>query len=403
MLGLGVVWLVKGGDGSFALETTSNAYRSPRASLLAHARHHASRSLVSRPTARRGAIAVAEGYLTQDPESPDLGAVQSPVWFASCGSFFSTQPRTRGADSTAMGVKSDDRQPLRTQHESIAKKPKRKPHPKHALPSNKPRARAPDERPQTKTPAPQRTTAPTLVDVKERRHESEEAEEGAENPVGIGLEWWDNVSLAREANEARSVHGASYAEMAQHMAEESSEMWEEGATTTLAEGGATAASGLLSAVNVAGGLFEIYDGVKEYGHNKTDGAFGTAEGFATTTSGVAGIASLGGVASAGPVAPLAGSLSLGLKVGHHGDKQVKEMGWMHDSTGEAVTASDWAADKGQQAEDNVAQLTGSHTLALPSQKPVLQLRCCWSFSTKNDRQSPSVRIRVRSAHIRARS
>lgn len=271
-----------------------------------------------------------------------------------------------------MGEETKDQRLVRNQHEASRKKPKHehkhkhkpKPHPKQTQPGKKPVARAPDEKPRPRSPEQQRTTAPALVDASEHRRESEDGRKEPKNPVGVGLEWLDYLSLACEAKEGRTLHGASYAELAEDMAEESSEMWKPGAMTTFAEAGGTAGSALLSAVNVAGGMFEMYEGVKEYEHNKADGLFGVAEGLATTTSGVAGVMSLGGVASAGPAAPLAGSVALGLKVGHHGDQQVKEMGWMHDSTGEAVTASDWAADQGQLSEDKIERLTGSHALGV---------------------------------------
>jgi hypothetical protein len=56
-----------------------------------------------------------------------------------------------------------------------------------------------------------------------------------------------------------------------------------------------------------------------------------------------------------------GSIS-GLQVGHYGDGEVKKHGWLHDSEGEAESASEWMGDTMGRADDWVTKHSGSAVL-----------------------------------------
>ncbi len=265
-----------------------------------------------------------------------------------------------------MGEETKDQQLLRRQHEASHKKakhkPKPKPRPKQAQPSKKPVARAPDEKPQLKPSSAQGTKQVPFSSRAAIRGSEGMEEPEKENPVAVALEYADYAHLALDAVVDGHCTGSSYSVLAEEMAEETTSLWTGPATNGAYAAGAT--SGLLGMVNVAGGIYQTIRGGQEWSHNKADAVFDISEGVGKTVGGFSQFASMAGVKAAGPVAALVGSAILGVEIGRHGDDQVKEMGWLHDSRGAGVTATDWAADKGQLAEDEVERTTGSHPLGV---------------------------------------
>ncbi|MGE5187202.1 MAG: hypothetical protein ACM31C_34370 [Acidobacteriota bacterium] len=128
---------------------------------------------------------------------------------------------------------------------------------------------------------------------------------------------------------------------------EGAEWLEHGALHTASQ----ALAPVLGPLGMASGAVEIAEGISEArdGHG-VDGALDIASGAAGVGSSGAGMASLL-VAGAIPWAVGLGAAEDGMEVGHYGDKQVKELGRLHDSEGNATTASRWAGDTARDVHD----------------------------------------------------
>ncbi len=266
-----------------------------------------------------------------------------------------------------MGEETKNHRTVRKHHAPAHKKKpeqKRKPQPKGPS-SQKPMARAPDAKPQERgADELRRALKAGLVAPTTEQRDAEKIDEDTEkeNPVSAALSRADQVHLGAATFLEREAAGGTYAELAEEMAESSSEFWEGTASTgKTAFAGASAGFGMIS---IGGGIMEMFEGREEMKHNFVEGSFTFGGGLATVGSGVAEIASFGGVAAAGPAAPILGGLALGSKIGREGDKQVKELGWLHNSDGDAETASAWMGDNAEKVEEKVEGATGNHTLGV---------------------------------------
>ena len=167
------------------------------------------------------------------------------------------------------------------------------------------------------------------------------------NPVGDALAWSDRAHLGVEAAANGGKTAAEVAEEAEKFMLGGSE----GAESVL--GGISAFAAPLA---IAGGAVDLVEGIDLLRHGETaEGLIKTTEGAAGVTSGGAGIATFAGSTAAATVAAGAGAGAVGLGVGHFGDNQVKKHGWIHDSEGKALSASEWAGHNGRRADDYLTE------------------------------------------------
>lgn len=167
--------------------------------------------------------------------------------------------------------------------------------------------------------------------------------EEPENPVSPWLSGVDNTHLLGDA----AIYGDA---PVQHLGEHASHVLS--GETTAGRTGFGAFGVLASGASIAGGAIDLIEGYQQYQNgNRADGAFSMTEGGLNVVSGASGLAAIGGSTVAAATSVVAGTGALGLEIGHHGDKQVKKLGWLHDDDGHAVSASDWAANLGQDAND----------------------------------------------------
>ena len=166
------------------------------------------------------------------------------------------------------------------------------------------------------------------------------------NPVAQGLTATDAGHLAADAVIEGGTSAGTWTEMAAKMGHHGAHVLAgEGTTAETALSGATAVA---APVAILGGIMEMIDGGKEYANgHKMEGLFTAGGGALGASSGVAGIAGLAGSGAAATAAPLLGSAALGLKSGRYGDNQVKKHNWVHDEDGNALSASEWAANNGR--------------------------------------------------------
>jgi hypothetical protein len=167
--------------------------------------------------------------------------------------------------------------------------------------------------------------------------------EQSSNPVATGISIVDKAHLAADA----AMNGGTLVSKLSH---EASELISgEASAGKLAFAGASAVAAPLA---IAGGILEIDEGLDQWKHgNRADGGFAMTGGGLNILSGGSGLAALGGSSALAATSAGSASLALGLAAGHHGDKQVKKLGWLHDDDGRAVSASEWAGHLGRGADD----------------------------------------------------
>jgi hypothetical protein len=172
------------------------------------------------------------------------------------------------------------------------------------------------------------------------------------NPVGTGLTIGDGALLATDA-----IVNAK--EPTEELGKGAARLFTgEAGNSEMAFQGVNA---LAAPLSIAGGAMDLMEGAALWKRGKkVDGVIAGGAGAASVGSGIAGLATLGGVSAAGPWAPGLASFSTGLKVGHYGDNQVKDRDWLHDGGGHALSASGWAANNGQIANDWVSDHISSH-------------------------------------------
>jgi hypothetical protein len=163
------------------------------------------------------------------------------------------------------------------------------------------------------------------------------------NPVTTGISAVDKAHLTADA----IINGGT--ELSELGHEATSLFTGEASATTKAFAGATAVAAPLS---IFGGILDIAEGVGEVRHGNTnDGSIHLVGGGSNIISGASGLAGLGGSSAAVACSGGAAAFGLGLAAGHYGDQQVKKLGWLHDDDGQAVNASQWAANAGGRADD----------------------------------------------------
>jgi hypothetical protein len=216
-----------------------------------------------------------------------------------------------------------------------------------------PRMCVPDEEPATTAPAPT-----VSVPAESEHHHIEPAEE--ENPVAKGLSYIDYAHLAGDA----AVDGNTAAETLpgtfHEMGEDALKVRQ--GDGTVAQTGMKGITAIASPLAIAGGVIDMVEGANEIRHGDApDGVIKESEGILMTGSGVSGLAGLASGTGA-TFAPVLGAGVTGLAIGHYGDEHAKELGLFHDDQGRAESASDWAGGKSADADNWVAQHSGSKAL-----------------------------------------
>lgn len=170
------------------------------------------------------------------------------------------------------------------------------------------------------------------------------------NPVGAGISIADGVHTAADAVIEGETSGATFGQLATKMSHEATEVLAgEGSTAQTALMGSTAA---LAPVSIAGGIMDMIEGIGDIRRGNTmEGTFTTTAGGLGILSGGSSVVGLAGVGSAAAAAPLLATGATAIKTTRYGDQNVKKRGWLHDSEGNALSASEWAGHNGRAVDD----------------------------------------------------
>ena len=163
-----------------------------------------------------------------------------------------------------------------------------------------------------------------ILDAPPRRLEEEPENSEFAKPVTTAKGVIDNVERGEHVAEA-AAEGAGWLKHGVHAA-------------------SRALAPVVGPLGIAGGAMEIAEGIHDARDGRgVDGTIEIASGAAGMGSSGAGMASLL-VNGAIPWAVGLGAASDGMKFGHYGDEQLKNLDRLHDGAGHAVTASQWAGE-----------------------------------------------------------